>query len=377
MTDSKQKKSQNSDDVVFIQDPFQLETEALPEFESDLSPQEVDEQFERMGKAVEEADRKTALELEKAIARAQQEEPPAENPEAELARQIREDEALAAQEKAEADNPELSEEFRAALPRVDENGELDQAELQSCLEAVLFMADKPLTLAKLRELIGEQFPKDAFVQALTAIRGRYASVHHGFELVEVAGGYQYRTKVGRAPLARKLARVQVQRLSRGAMETLTLIAYKQPCLKEDVDQIRGVDSAHFIRGLLDRGLIEMAGRSELPGRPILYRTTDLFLQVFGLKDLGALPPLQEIEAMIPSSENLSDDDGLGDVDPKVRQMRKLVSQMNSDPERIEYDHRSDEAFLAEIRERVKAIPVSTPYIDELKAIEKNENPPSA
>jgi segregation and condensation protein B len=148
------------------------------------------------------------------------------------------------------------------------------------------------------------------------------------------------------------------------METLTICAYKQPCTKDDIDQIRGVDSSHFIRTLLDRKLIEVTGRSEAPGRPMIYQTTDTFLEVFGLMDLSGLPPLREIEAMVPQLGATEE----GAEDPRVIQMRKMVSQMKIEANHLDYDAKEDEKILQEIRDRVKSIDISTPYLERQKAL---------
>jgi segregation and condensation protein B len=141
-------------------------------------------------------------------------------------------------------------------------------------------------------------------------------------------------------------------------------------LKEEVDKIRGVDSSYFVRGLLDRKLIAITGRSELPGRPMLYSTTDHFLELFGLKDLAAMPSLREIEQMVPQSQSQNPDDP-DSSDPRVREMRRLVGQMKADTSTtLLYDPKEDERILSDIRERVKAIPTSTPYLEEQKAAEK-------
>jgi segregation and condensation protein B len=208
-----------------------------------------------------------------------------------------------------------------------------------------------------------------FTQALQELQARYADPNHNIELVEVSGGWQLRTKPGRAALAKKLAKVQNQRLSAGGMETLAIVAYRQPVMKEEIDKIRGVDSSYFIRGLLDKKLIAITGRSELVGRPMLYSTTDTFLELFGLKDLASMPPLRELESMVPASQ--SDNPEGEDADPRVREMRKLVGQMKSDTSTsLIYDPREDEKLLQEIRERVQSIPTSTAYLDEQKEMEK-------
>lgn len=294
-----------------------------------------------------------------------------------LAAQIAEDEALerAMAEEAEDENdPELLR----ALPREpeeDEHGNLDLSEMESCIEALLFMSEKPMSATKLREFLGPEMSLHYFQEALTNLKTRYQRFQHGFELVEIANGYQFRTKAVRAPLAKRLAKIQTQRLSTGAMESLAIIAYKQPVLKDDIDKIRGVDSSHFIRGLLDKKLIKIAGRSELPGRPMLYTTSPEFLEVFSLKSLDALPPLKELESMIPGSESGNPEN----ADPRVKKMRELVSEMNDDQSvSLLYNPREDEEFLSEIRERVKGISVTTPTLqaqadeaDAAKASEKH------
>jgi segregation and condensation protein B len=323
---------------------------------------ETDAQLERLSKSIAQDEARKTIDQQEAEAEIAQEQA------ALLAAQIAEDEALAKalQEQTEVLDPELL----AALPQRDENGSLDLIEMQSCIEALLFMLDKPVSAEKLQDLLtatpeSEKPEFNLIQEALTALKTEYRRPTHGFELVEVAGGWQFRTKPGRAALAKKLAKIQNQRLSSGAMETLAIIAYKQPVLKEDVDKVRGVDSSHFIRGLMDKKLIAISGRSDLPGRPMQYSTTREFLELFGLRDLQSLPPLHELEQMVPSSQSDQKDE-----DPRVVKMRKLVSEMNSDQTRLEYNPREDEVILKEIKDRVSQISTSTPYLDEQKAIEK-------
>ncbi len=288
-----------------------------------------------------------------------------------LLSQIAEDDALAAAEAAETESDEAQDaELKAALPshpQPDENGDLDLSEMQSCLETLLFMTDKPMSLEKLQGLLGPEISFNLFQEAMTSLRDRYQGPSHGIELVEIAGGFQFRTKAGRAALAKKLAKVQTQRLSSGAMESLAIIAYRQPALKDDIDKVRGVDSSHFIRGLLDKKLIRISGRSELPGRPMLYSTTDDFLELFGMKDLNALPSLRELEQMVPGSQSRNPED----EDPRVREMRKLVGEMKANSQSIlTYDPREDEQILQDIRVRVASISTTTPYLEEQKMLEK-------
>lgn len=335
-----------------------------PELVLDTDEKAIEETLEGLKAAMDEQDAEQA----KLVAEAEALDEEAR--EKLLAAQIAEDEALEKAMKEEAENGlENDPELLAALPTLpeeDDDGNLDLSELESCIEALLFMVDKPMSAKKLHEHLGPEMPLHLFQEALTRLKGRYQRLHHGIELVEIANGYQFRTKPVRAALAKKLAKVTTQRLSTGAMESLAIVAYKQPCLKDDIDKIRGVDSSHFIRGLLDKKLIKIAGRSELPGRPMLYETTQDFLELFSLKNLEALPSLREIESMVPGSQG-----GAHDEDPRVKEMRRLVGEMKADTSTsLIYDPKEDEKFLAEIKERVQGIAVSTPTIDEQKAREK-------
>ncbi len=278
---------------------------------------------------------------------------------AQLAKEIEEDKKLA---------EEIQKEIQAEQEAHEETvSALDLPEMESCIEALLFMLDKPVSEKKLLELLGNSANKKLFKQAMESLATRYQTSHHGIEITEVAGGYQFRTKPGRAHLAKQLSRIQTQRLSTGAMETLALVAYRQPMMKEDIDRVRGVDSSYFIHGLLEKKLVKIIGRSELPGRPMLYGTTDEFLELFSLKDLTSMPALREIESMIPQLSAEKKDE----EDPKIKAMRQMVEQMNTEgSSTLGYDPKEDEKILKEIQEHVKSIPTTTPYLEQQKELEK-------
>lgn len=307
----------------------------------------LDEQFDQLAKAISEKIENETIE-------------PSLPLKSNLAEQIAEEEAL----KDEIARQE--QEVKDAQGSITEEINLDLAEIQSCIETLLYLADKPLSTEKLRDMLGPNYSLDLFQSAISALEDRYRAVHHGIELVSIAGGYQFRTKPGRSALAQKLVKVQTQRLSSGCMETLSIVAYRQPVMKEDIDKVRGVDSSYFIRTLLEKKLIRISGRSELPGRPMLYVTTDEFLEVFGLRDLSALPSLRELEQMIPASQTNNPED----EDPRIKEMRRLVGEMKSDTSSaLYYNPKEDDKILKDIREQVNSIPTSTPYLDELKAAE--------
>jgi segregation and condensation protein B len=167
------------------------------------------------------------------------------------------------------------------------------------LECLLLASDKPLSLAKLAEIFPDQ-PKDEWRRAIEELQNHYESGGHGIFLAEVAGGYQLRTRQDYAQWICRMRPAVPQRLTQAALETLAVIAYKQPIIRSEIEAIRGVDVAGILRQLLDKGLIQMLGRKDIPGRPILYGTTQHFLQIFGLRDLRSLPTQDELAALTES-----------------------------------------------------------------------------
>ena len=166
--------------------------------------------------------------------------------------------------------------------------------LAQLLEAALFSASRPLTAEELATLDPDATPADVRV-ALEQLREHYDFNQHGIELVELAGGYQILTRpVYAAAIERAQFSVRAPKLSAATLETLALIAYRQPVGRIEIEEIRGVSAAGVLRSLQERGLIEVVGRSEALGRPLLYGTTPLFLELLGLRDLADLPKSEEL-----------------------------------------------------------------------------------
>ena len=166
--------------------------------------------------------------------------------------------------------------------------------LAQLLEAALFSAARPLTAEELATLDPDATPADVRV-ALEQLREHYDFNQHGIELVELAGGYQILTRpVYAAAIERAQFSVRAPKLSAATLETLALIAYRQPVGRIEIEEIRGVSAAGVLRSLQERGLIEVVGRSEALGRPLLYGTTPLFLELLGLRDLAELPKSEEL-----------------------------------------------------------------------------------
>jgi segregation and condensation protein B len=162
------------------------------------------------------------------------------------------------------------------------------------IEAVLLTSDKPVPGAKLSDMVGGIGAK-AVEQAVASLNEVYQSTGRSFRIESVAGGWQILTQPEYADTLARMHRSREQtRLSPAAMETLAIIAYKQPILRADIEAIRGVASGEMIRTLMDRGVVKIAGRAEEIGRPILYGTTKAFLELFGLATLKDLPKAEEL-----------------------------------------------------------------------------------
>jgi segregation and condensation protein B len=169
--------------------------------------------------------------------------------------------------------------------------------LKGILEAILFVSGEPLSVDRMLGVI-EGVARAELVSALQALQADYAAEGRGLQLVEVAGGFQITTRPDCAPWIKRLERTnEGAKLSRSAMETLALVAYKQPVVRAEIEQVRGVDSTGVLQTLLERRLIRIVGRKDAPGRPIMYGTTKQFLQTFGLKDLSDLPALRDIKEL--------------------------------------------------------------------------------
>jgi segregation and condensation protein B len=171
-------------------------------------------------------------------------------------------------------------------------------EIKAVLEALLFVSDKPLTIYELTNVI--EVTREKIEQALLTLVQEYSLSSRGIQIKEVAGGYKMYTAPRWSPWVRKLYKVQHEtRLSQAALETLAIIAYKQPVTKATIEALRGVNIDGVLTHLLQKRLIKIVGRKALPGRPFTYGTTKTFLEYFGLKDIKELPKIEELKQ--PSS----------------------------------------------------------------------------
>ncbi|OXU16026.1 SMC-Scp complex subunit ScpB [Sedimentisphaera salicampi] len=182
----------------------------------------------------------------------------------------------------------------AENPGSDENAFIETT-LESVVEAALFACDEPITAAKLANIAEVNSPKD-IDEAVEKLNSAYQERNSAFKIEKIAGGYQMLThSVYNAWLKKLISEKKESKLSQAALETLSVIAYKQPVIRADVESIRGVSSGEIIRGLMNKGLVKMAGRAEILGRPVLYGTTKKFLELFGLDSIKDLPDIGEFK----------------------------------------------------------------------------------
>jgi segregation and condensation protein B len=193
----------------------------------------------------------------------------------------------------------------AAVEAVGSQAEaIDARELKAILEAVLFVSPEPVPVARLVSLVGT-VSKNEVVQALGILTHDLDQDGRGIQLVQVAGGYRLVTKQEYGPWLKRMDKAKAaQKLSRSALESLAIIAYKQPLVRSEIEEIRGVETSGVLRTLCERKLVRIVGRKDVPGRPIMYGTTKFFLEHFGLQDLSQLPPLREFKELGDSEQAL-------------------------------------------------------------------------
>lgn len=176
----------------------------------------------------------------------------------------------------------------------------DLENLTLFIESLIFASEKSISISTLKQTLNTHldttFKPDQITEAIDSLIEKYKSPEYSFEIIAIAEGYQFMTKGAYYPVISQHLRLESKKkLSKSALETLAIISYKQPATKTDIESIRGVNCDYSVQKLLDKELVEMSGRADGPGRPLLYSTTQKFLNHFGLKDLNELPKLKEFE----------------------------------------------------------------------------------
>jgi segregation and condensation protein B len=251
--------------------------------------------------------------------------------------------------------------------------------ITTAIESILFAADKPVSVARFIEVFADLNPrKEDIEEAIQFIQKRYEGTDYGFELRQAQGGYQFITKPQNADWVRKFLETKPFRLGRSSLEVLAIIAYRQPMTRAEIDAVRGIDSSHLLRTLMERGLVKMAGKAEVPGRPVQYATTQKFLEVLGLEDLAHLPPLSELQQLQGDTEDpiktlekgldrfiteeLVDQEEVGNLDLQhgLDEIGTLINTADRSQDEV-YESKEHAEVAHANQEALKAFQETTPY----------------
>jgi segregation and condensation protein B len=218
--------------------------------------------------------------------------------------------------------------------------------LKLIVESLLFASDKPLNARDVHGVLPEVKLPD-ITSALRVLKYEYEALGRSFSLKEVADGYQFRSHSEYGPYILTMHQSSPSRLSRASLETLAIVAYKQPILRQEIERLRGVDSGGILKTLLEKGLIRIMGRKNLPGRPLIYGTTKKFLEVFDLRDLESLPKIKEIKALGSDDDDLPPPNQPSQPQGQIAQEGQGDGQPAPDTEGTASDRKPDEIASAE------------------------------
>lgn len=249
-------------------------------------------------------------------------------------------------EEAAPEEPSFVDQLQDRLDNPTQTSDVTRAHLKGLLEALIFASDHPQKANDLAK---------AASATVKEVRELLADLHteyqpRGIQLEEVAGGWLFRTSPGYAPFVRDLTKLKPVRLSRAQVETLAILAYRQPVTRPEVDDIRGVDSGPVLKLLLERDLVRILGKKDEPGRPMIYGTTTAFLELFGLKSLKDLPTLREFTELNEDSLRVAERE-LGEVLERTQPDAELASADVS-PD----DQAATDATVAEVHEEERTDP---------------------
>lgn len=247
-------------------------------------------------------------------------------------------------------------EFEAA--EIEDVEFIEDERIESIIESILFASDRPTSLGALKLIFkGTNVRTDRIKRTLEALMVEYAGGRRGVTLEEVPGGWQLRTKVDNMDYLRRTLKQRPFRLSGPALEVLSIIAYKQPCIKHEVDEIRGVESGHLLRALMEKNLVSFVGKSDLPGRPMTYGTTRRFLEIFGLRNLKELPTLSQIDELLP--------EGIGEEEEIAKPTLSSVTDSMAS-QFTESSFSAGEEELGKIQEQLESISTSSEFFEKEK-----------
>lgn len=268
------------------------------------------------------------------------------------------DEELGLEDEADVEGTELAQ-FDSA--EIEEIETLEEEQLDSIVESLLFASDKALSLATMKASFkGTNIRTEHIRKSIQRLSVDLAGGRRGVSLEEVSGGFQIRTKLDNMKFLTRSVKPKAFRLSGPALEVLAIVAYKQPVVKSEIDDIRGVESGHLLRALMEKGLVGFEGKSELPGKPMQYGTSRKFLDIFGLRNLKELPTLSQIDELLP--------EGIGDEnDEQKERLGDLTDKLSQE---VATHYSEGEEELLKISEQLQDITTTTDFFENEKAQEK-------
>lgn len=239
---------------------------------------------------------------------------------------------------------------------------IEDERLESIVESILFASDRPVSLASIQMVFkGTNVKKEKIRRTIENLAVEYAGGRRGVVLEEVTTGYQIRTKIDNMNFLKGTVKAKAFKLSGPALETLAIVAYKQPVVKMEVDQIRGVESGHLMRALMEKGLVNFEGKAEnLPGKPMQYGTTRKFLEIFGLRNLKELPTLSQIDELLP--------EGIGEEVEEKQTLAMVTDSMSEQVNDVSYSQGEEE--LGAIEDQLTAISTSSEFFEQEKIRQK-------
>lgn len=241
---------------------------------------------------------------------------------------------------------------------------IEDERIESIVESVLFATDKPVSINALRQIFkGTQVKPEKLRRTIEKLSIEYASGNRGIYIEEIQGGYQLRTKLDNVKFLQRTLKVKPFKLSGPALEVLAIIAYKQPVIKHEVDEIRGVESGHLLRALMEKSIVAFAGKSDLPGRPMQYITTKKFLEIFGLRNLKELPTLSQIDELLP--EGVTEDDEI-----KNSKLSSITDSLSQNVQTGAYSQGEDDLLV--ITEQLEGIATSSDFFEQEKLRQKQK-----
>lgn len=232
---------------------------------------------------------------------------------------------------------------------------VSEDQMVSVIESVLFANDRPVSVAFFRQMFrGTNIKSKDIKTGLERIASDLAAANRGVTLEEVSSGFQLRTKLDNVHFLRQSVKARPFKLSGPALEVLSIVAYKQPVTKAQIDEIRGVESGHLLRALMEKNIVTFGERSELPGKPMFYETTRKFLEIFGLRNIRELPSLNEIDQLIP--------EGIGD-DEKKETLGDLTEQLS---QQTDSTYSQGEEELLKITDELSQIATTSEFFEQEK-----------